>query len=322
MLFVGLIFWSCEEQLKDELPEDCAGVAGGDNICGCTDSTASNYDSDATYDDGSCLLPIEITYNIHESLPSDWVTEFYAIMDNLLIIIPSYENVFDHINIYAWNDKVEDPYPGISGGAYVGGSPSDKIMVLEIPENEFIYQSMHRYSVVAHEYFHFYQLSINKPMNLPNGNYDPDGFSIKWLLEGTAASFESIYIQEYYNHNYFINAQNNINEMVHTDPSIFESYINNEINYGSSVFIILALAKELLGIIRSKYGTIPIPNSEVSLDGDTLRAEAAAEKEQLIEQLRENLEQTSRKALLEAQRDESESQQETLRKVPYPLYIG
>ena len=84
----------------------------------------------------------------------------------------------------------------------------------------------------------------------------------------------------------------------------------------------LALAKELLGIIRSKYGTIPIPNSEVSLDGDTLRAEATAEKEQLIEQLRENLEQTSRKALMEAQRDESESQQETLRKVPYPIYIG
>ena len=84
----------------------------------------------------------------------------------------------------------------------------------------------------------------------------------------------------------------------------------------------LALAKELLGIVRSKYGTIPIPNSEVSLVGDTLRAEAAAEKEQLVEQLRENLEQTSRKALMEAQRDESESQQETLKKVPYPLYIG
>ena len=84
----------------------------------------------------------------------------------------------------------------------------------------------------------------------------------------------------------------------------------------------LALSKELLGIVRSKYGTIPIPNSEVSLDGDTLRAEATAEKEQLIEQLRENLEQTSRKALLEAQREESESQQETLKKVPYPVYIG
>ena len=84
----------------------------------------------------------------------------------------------------------------------------------------------------------------------------------------------------------------------------------------------LALAKELLGIIRSKYGNIPIPNAEVSLDGETLRAEATAEKEQLIEQLRENLEQTSRKALMEAKRDESEFEQETLKKVPYPIYIG
>jgi len=84
----------------------------------------------------------------------------------------------------------------------------------------------------------------------------------------------------------------------------------------------LALSKELLGIVRSKYGNIPIPNAEVSMDGDTLRAEATAEKEQLIEQLRENLEQTSRKALMEAQKDESEFEQETLKKVPYPIYIG
>ena len=84
----------------------------------------------------------------------------------------------------------------------------------------------------------------------------------------------------------------------------------------------LALCKELLGIIRSKYGAIPIPNSETSLDGDTLRNEASAEKEALITQLREILEQTSRKALLEADKDEAEFLQEKLAKVPYPIYIG
>tara|TARA_R100001463_G_scaffold24619_2_gene58606 strand:- start:12633 stop:13790 length:1158 start_codon:yes stop_codon:yes gene_type:complete len=84
----------------------------------------------------------------------------------------------------------------------------------------------------------------------------------------------------------------------------------------------LALAKELLGMVRSKYGTIPIPNSEVSLDGDTLRAEATAEKEQLVEQLREMLDQTSNRALMEADRESSENLQEKLKKVPYPLYIG
>ena len=84
----------------------------------------------------------------------------------------------------------------------------------------------------------------------------------------------------------------------------------------------LALCKELLGLIRSKYGAIPIPNAETSLDGDTLRAEASAEKEVLITQLREMLEQTSRKALLEADKDEAEFLQEKLQKVPYPIYIG
>ena len=84
----------------------------------------------------------------------------------------------------------------------------------------------------------------------------------------------------------------------------------------------LALTKELLGTIRSKYGTIPIPNSDTTLDGDTLRAEASAEKEGLITQLREILEQMSRKALLEADKDEAEYLQEKLSKVPYPIYIG
>ena len=84
----------------------------------------------------------------------------------------------------------------------------------------------------------------------------------------------------------------------------------------------LSLSKELLGIIRSKYGTIPIPNADTTLDGETLRSEAAAEKEQLITELRETLEMTSRKAMLEADKDEAEFLQEKLNKIPYPIYIG
>ena len=250
LILTGVVFWSCEDESQ---PEDCAGIVGGDNICGCTDSTAVNYDSLATYDDGSCILPIEITYNIHESLPSDWVTEFYAIMDNLLTIIPSYENVFDHITIYAWNSNVEDPYPGIDGGAYVGGPPEDVRLVLEISEMEIEWNDFHRFSVIVHEYFHVYQLSINQPMNLPNGTYDPNGFNIKWLVEGAATAIESIYLQNFYDFNYFINAyvgphQPNISNLVHTDPSVFENYdsYDQDINGVSSIFMILVLAKELI----------------------------------------------------------------------------
>jgi hypothetical protein len=84
----------------------------------------------------------------------------------------------------------------------------------------------------------------------------------------------------------------------------------------------LALCKELLGMIRSKYGTIPIPNAETTLDGETLRSEAATEKDTLITELREMLEQTSRKALLEADKDEAEFLQEKLQKIPYQIYVG
>ena len=84
----------------------------------------------------------------------------------------------------------------------------------------------------------------------------------------------------------------------------------------------LALSKEILGAVRSKYGTIPIPNSEVTMDGDALRTEAATEKDQLITQLRETLEQTSRRSLTEKDQEESEFLQQKLSKVPIPIFIG
>jgi hypothetical protein len=84
----------------------------------------------------------------------------------------------------------------------------------------------------------------------------------------------------------------------------------------------LALSKELLGMVRSKYGSIPIPNAETTLDGDTLRGEASAEKEALITQLRENLEASSRKVMLESDSEEATRLQEKLSKVPLPIYIG
>ena len=84
----------------------------------------------------------------------------------------------------------------------------------------------------------------------------------------------------------------------------------------------LALSKELLGMIRSKYGSIPVPNAETTLDGDTLRTEAQTEKEFLVTQLRENLEASSRKVMLEADSEEADRLQQKLNKVPLPIYIG
>lgn len=84
----------------------------------------------------------------------------------------------------------------------------------------------------------------------------------------------------------------------------------------------LALAKEMLGAIREKYNTVPIPGSEVSLDGAALRAEAQTEKDNLITQLRENLEEVSRKTRMANEAEIVDQQQKIIGKVPLAIYIG
>ena len=84
----------------------------------------------------------------------------------------------------------------------------------------------------------------------------------------------------------------------------------------------LALAKELLGAIREKFSSVPIPGSEVSLDGAALRSEAQTEKDALIEQLRDVLNDLSDKERYTSEADQSDAQQRVISKVPLNIYIG
>ena len=61
----------------------------------------------------------------------------------------------------------------------------------------------------------------------------------------------------------------------------------------------LALCKEMLGYIRGKYQTIPIPGAETTLNHGDLISAATSEKTALVERLRNYLDETSRSKLLE-----------------------
>ena len=84
----------------------------------------------------------------------------------------------------------------------------------------------------------------------------------------------------------------------------------------------LALAKEMLGSVRGKYQTVPIPGDATTLDYARLLQEAKDEKDKLITELKELLESTTRLKQLERQNQEAQQTQETFYKVPYPIYIG
>ncbi len=84
----------------------------------------------------------------------------------------------------------------------------------------------------------------------------------------------------------------------------------------------LALAKELLGYIRGKYTTVPVPGAEATLNQADLLSAATAEKTDLITNLREMLAETSRGAQMEAQANEAEFLRKTLNEVPLTIHIG
>jgi hypothetical protein len=84
----------------------------------------------------------------------------------------------------------------------------------------------------------------------------------------------------------------------------------------------LALCKEMLGYVRGKYSTVPIPNRDISLNQSDLITAATAEKTALVERLRAYLDETSRQALLARRQAESDSAMSELGKSPMTIFIG
>ena len=105
-------------------------------------------------------------YNLHENLPKKWVTEFNNIMDVLQEVLPIQDNMNDYLkspgmDIYAWK-STKNPFPEVKNnmkGSCICGDDSTTWMQLEIPSEELAKKYIHRYSVIAHEYLHVYQIT-------------------------------------------------------------------------------------------------------------------------------------------------------------------
>ena len=111
----------------------------------------------------------------------------------------------------------------------------------------------------------------------------------------------------------------NVGEVPYSNPTY--AYINS-VGRQWIFRYTLALAKELLAYVRGKYQSVPVPGSEATLNQADLLTDARAEKEALLTNLREMLDQTSRNAQLERKANESENLNKTLNGVPMTLYIG
>jgi hypothetical protein len=121
-------------------------------------------------------------------------------------------------------------------------------------------------------------------------------------------------------------AERNGQELITNASNVpYENPVYSQINSIGRSWIFeyaLALSKEMLGYVRGKYQTVPIPGSEITLNQSDLISAATSEKTALIDRLRAYFDTTSRKSLLANKEAEAASQKNILADVPMTIFIG
>jgi len=84
----------------------------------------------------------------------------------------------------------------------------------------------------------------------------------------------------------------------------------------------LALCKEILGQVRSKFSTIPIPNDSVTLNGDALITQARDEQDKLKTELKELLDALTYGQLAQGDAEIVDATSKVFQQVPVPIFIG
>ncbi len=84
----------------------------------------------------------------------------------------------------------------------------------------------------------------------------------------------------------------------------------------------LALSKEMLGLVRSKFSSIPIPGNDISMNGDALISSGKEEQTALRDELKEILDELTYGKMLEGDAESVENSNKVISKVPTLIYRG
>ena len=84
----------------------------------------------------------------------------------------------------------------------------------------------------------------------------------------------------------------------------------------------LALCKEMLGQIRGKFTTMPIPGDSVTLNHSELLSQAKDEQQQLKDKLMEMLKEMEYTELIKLDSEKSEAAATSFKNSPLPIFVG
>jgi len=213
-----------------------------------------------------------------------------------------------------------DPYAGV-GTSDVGGlldqfgfggfSPGINFMMMPINYDLQILQAIEFNDTIRKSNFSF-ELINNQLRIFPIPTKTGDKLFFKYILKSSRN-------QPIVSGSMGVGVVTDISTVPYTNPTY--SYINS-IGRQWIFEYTLALSKEMLGYVRGKYTTVPIPGAEVTLNQSDLISSANEGKVALIERLRAYLEETSRNRLLEKKAANAEFIQKDLSAVPWTIFIG
>ena len=148
---------------------------------------------------------------------------------------------------------------------------------------------------------------------IPRANYSPEKFWVEFTVESDPYTEADPSVQT------GIEGVNNMNTLP------FENIPYRNINAIGKQWIrrfALSLAKEMLGLVRSKFATIPIPGNDITLNGSDLISQSQQEQEKLREELKQVLDQLTYKQLAEDDATVVENSNKVMQQIPAAVFVG
>ena len=264
-----------------------------------------------TYYSGAlALTPGKQTYNLKEWAISQSISGGIEIKTVFYQDLPAINQMYAPFGGFAGLGGL--PAAGIYGGMYGGGYGGGYLM-MPVAYDAGVIQGLELSNTIRLSNYTFEIINNNiKIFPIPTEHDVRQGFL--W--------FEYIKVEDRYADSI---TQTGGDKVTNVSNAPYGYPVYSQINAVGKSWIFeyaLALCKEMLGYVRGKYGTIPIPGREVTLNQADLLAAATAEKNALIERLRAYLDETSKRSLLERRAQESDFRRQEINNVPMVIYIG
>ena len=264
-----------------------------------------------TYYSGAlALTPGTQEYDLTEWAVSQSISGSIEIKSVFYQSVPAVNQMYAPYGLGAFSGLGGVPAAGIYGGIYGGGYGGGYLM-MPVAFDAAVVQGIELSNTVRLSSYTFEIINNRiKIFPIPSDNDTRDGFL--W--------FE--YIK---NDERITNGLIQTNTVTNPSNAPYGNPTYSQINSIGRQWIFeytLALCKEMLGYVRGKYSTVPIPDQNLTLNQSDLIAAATAEKQALIERIRLYFDETSRKSLLERRSLESDFRRQEINNVPMTIFIG